>query len=148
MTPEALESQFLSVASLLSAEVGSTNYYRGQVDGTPFLMKLVSADPPAYMIKLRMNEPRNLHSDWPASLSEEHVDANVDCEIEGDYIFFASYIVFRATGSMDIGLILQNTLPIAFGGNVMYSMLKIGFGITFGAAVFQFAKPKNAQLTL
>jgi hypothetical protein len=283
-------------------------------------MKLISADPPAYMIKLRMTEPHNLHSDWPDTLSAQYVNAIVDCEIEGDYIFlwirdsstlcpgdivalvrscidhhsshfpeaagycydcgesgnasviqssasitsickdclekrseartqeevrlnessgaltflipvaiavsafgwaifwwlydaaftsahaervwaprilvlavvlgvgfglgwpvgkllhrsglvkrlspaglsvaatlaalllgeilFASHLVFRATGSMDIGLILQNTLPIAFGGNVMYALLKVGFGITFGAAVFQIAKPKNAKLTL
>ena len=320
MTPEELESQFLSIASLLSAEAGSANYYSGQVDGTPFLMKLVSVDPPAYMFKLRMTESHNLHSDWPNTLSEEYVDANVDCEIEGDYIFlwirdssslsaekiatlvrscidhhssffpeaagycfdcsefgkasviqssasitsicegcldkrsearsleevrlnkssgaltflvpvaialsafgwaifwwlydaaftaahadriwapriliiavvlgvgfglgwpvgkllhrsglvkrlspaglsiaatilalvigellFASYIVLRATGSMDFGLILQNTLPIAFGGNIMYALLKIGFAFTFGAAVYHIAKPKEARLTL
>lgn len=320
MTTEELESQFLSVASLLSAEAGSANYYCGQVDGTPFLMKLVSVDPPAYMFKLRMTEPHNLHSDWPSTLSEEYVDANVDCEIEGDYIFlwirdsialnaekvaalvrscidhhssyfpeaagycfdcgelgnasviqssasitsicescldkrsearrlendrlnessgsltflvpvavtvsafgwaifwwlydaafiavhaeriwaprililavvlgvgfglgwpvgkllhrsglvkrlspaglsiaatilavaigellFASYIVLRATGSIDFSLILQNTLPIAFGGNIMYALLKIGFAITFCAAVYHIAKPKEAKLTL
>ena len=320
MAPEELERQFLSVASALGAEPGADSYFRGQVSGTPFLMKVTSAEPPAYMIKLRMVEPHNLESDWPQSLSEDYANANVGCEIEDDYLFiwicdsssldaasisslvrsciahhadflpeaaghcfdcgesgnaaviqsgasisslcaaclderaeersseearlnkssssfaflipvaiavsalgwaifwwlydaaftaadaerirapqivilavvlgvgfslgwpvgkllhksglvkrispvalsigaaaltlvlgeilFASYIVFRAIGSFDIGLILQNTLPIVFGGNVMYALLKIGFAITFGAAVFQIAKPKEAKLTL
>lgn len=320
MTPEVLESQFLSVASGLGAELGDADYYRGEIEGAPFLLKLISADHPAYLIKLRMTQPHNLPSSWPGTLSERYADADVDCEIEGDYIFlwvrdasslssedlivlvrscvdhhstyfpgaagycfdcgssgnasiiqssssitsicedclgkrsevreseevrlnestgsiaillpaaialsalgwaafwalydavftatdseriwapqiviiavvlgvgfglgwpvgkllhrsglvkgfspgglsvaatavtlllgelsFASYVVFRVTGSLDLGMALSNVVSIALGGNVMYAMLKLCFAITFGAAVYQIAKPKEARLTL
>ncbi|GAA5484390.1 hypothetical protein [Haloferula sargassicola] len=320
MTPEALESQFTAVASALNAEVGSANYYRGQVEGAPFLLKLISSDPPAYLIKLRMTEPHNLRSSWPGTLSEDYADANIDCEIEGDYIFlwirdassldaadvvalvrscvehhgsyfpesighcfdcgtsgtasivqssasitsiceeclsrrsaaqkseevrlnestsslaillpaaialsafgwalfwslydaafaatnsdrvwapqiviiavvlgvgfglgwpvgkllhrsglvkrfspgwlaasasflalvlgellFATYTVHRVTGAFDFGLALSNVVLIASGDNIMYALLKLGFAITFAAAIFHIAKPKVARLTL
>lgn len=97
MTSKELERQCQAVASALGAEAGSDRYFRGRVDGTPFLMKVISDNPPAYLIKLRMIAPHNLESKWPATLSGHYASANIGCEIEDDYIF----LWIRDSSSLD-----------------------------------------------
>ena len=71
----------------LGAGEGTDDYHRGMVRNTPFLMKLIDAEPLSYMFKLRMTAARNEVSEWPSSLPQRYAEAGIRCEIEDDYIF-------------------------------------------------------------
>lgn len=63
-------------------------------------------------------------------------------------LLFATFTVFRLTGDIHIGLILQYTLPLALGSDVMYSITKLIFAGALAWAIFFIAKPKEAKLAL
>lgn len=97
MNPEAIEHQFLAVVNALDATLGNDGYYYGHVGGAPFLMKLTSVEPPTYLFRFRMTQPHDLPSDWVGAISEIDDRAQVECEIEGDYIF----LWIRDSSSLD-----------------------------------------------
>lgn len=87
LSKENIEEQIGGLAAALSAEPGDDEYFIGVAKTTPFLFKLISAGPLTYMFKLRMRESQNEESDWAETLPEAYATAEIECEIEDDYLF-------------------------------------------------------------
>lgn len=83
---DSADSHFLEVASELGAEPGGWDFYRGIVDNTAFLCKLIPHDPPRQLFRLRMTEPHHLPSTWISNLPGIYRDAGITCTIDDDYI--------------------------------------------------------------
>jgi hypothetical protein len=73
---------------------------------------------------------------------------NVAITIVVGELMFASFMVHRITGGFDLNLILRNTLPLAFGSNAGYSILKFIFAFSLAVAVYEISKPKTSKLDI
>lgn len=82
-----IEQQFHAIAAALGAERGDDEYYRGIIERAPFLFKMMSAEPPGYMLKFRMIERCKQESDWHARLGAEYAGAGIRCELDGEYLY-------------------------------------------------------------
>jgi hypothetical protein len=108
-----IERQFLATASVLGAEPGEDGYYRGVLENAPFLLTVVSGNPPGYMVKLRMTEPHSLASDWHEKLSEEYSSARIQCELDGDYLYLwindAGHLTADALASLVLACVREHS---------------------------------------
>lgn len=86
MTEKEIKAHFTAVILTLGATQAQDPYFKGTIGHAPFLLKLTSAEPLNYLIKIRTNQPLDMESDWASTLDAPYADAEITTEIENGYI--------------------------------------------------------------
>ena len=105
-----MDEHFLAVAKATGAEWGESDFYRGNLDCAPFLLRQTASEPPGCYFKFRLKgklgrpapvarpvavtRPSSGGSAatppppaWEDRLSEDRAKAAVTCEIDDEYVF-------------------------------------------------------------
>lgn len=127
-----IDEQFFAIAAALGAEAGDEEYYRGLLGNAPFLFKIMSVEPPGYLLKFRMMEPRTEPSDWHEKLGAEYAGAGIRCEIEGDYVYLwiddASQLSADAIAALATACVRDHARYFPPSASYCYDCQEIGAG--------------------
>lgn len=86
--PEKVAATHLQeLVSALGATEGTQGRYQGMVENVPFMLQVITAEPPTYIFRFRMMEPRTEFSQWQEEVKQMLPNLDVTCKMEGNYLW-------------------------------------------------------------